>query len=593
MKLLMYVFGLFIYVVNVFAFLETQMPTEEAVDSEETKILALEQKHIYLIVVPVMSLKNENLITPNTRYRDIQIEEESFLISGIDNIVSHIEHSFMLHDSEIQMDASLMSIPEIKDHYKEYHKSIRDVYIYSLSQYKKTQQTFKEFLDNFMIQLINKKKVPQTYLKKRIEILSGLQHKVGLMEEETGAQKEFLSKEDKHLYAQKDNICDLLKLYNLIMDKKLIENAFQVQKDFAECVATRFAIESNFPSIVKQWLKENAEQKENIIILVKINSKSQKIYNSVKEKCSAVLGELIIYIPIHNKITYSWRKKDIFKKANEIFKNINGKVEKRKKKIQSYKTKKQKIAQEICKKELDENSVQTSALQTDNGLKNQDIDPTQLIFNSTNTLNPYRFNSRVSRWKSKNLNTIQESINRDHITEYHNQSPKNLLLAKHFHDIFPVIYIFVSEYKDEFFYWSSSNFSSKMGYLADGVMTISKHTEQAQEKIIKGQVEIGFNNYDENEIFHLYFKPLKKKDSPVANNRSAKDLEQHDNNNSSDEGFTLFGSSIYLAEFKQEENGDILIIFPELTLPGYPTVTKKLLLKKRKKNRILSKKQLQ
>ncbi|KAI5173356.1 hypothetical protein NEFER03_2267 [Nematocida sp. LUAm3] len=618
MKSLIYIFGLFFYVMDVFASSETGVTKEEERELKE-KILQLSgQKHKNLVVSPIIYLENGKIITPSTKYKDIKKGDEPHFLYNIEYIVSRIERSFMLHDLIVEMNISLMSIPEMAAHYKKHKKNIKNTSIRALNQYKKNQQTFKEFLDNLIDQLINREQIPQNYIKKSIEVLTSLQDRIDVIEKKKEDENELLFEEEDDIYDKKDEIYDLLYLYTLLKDNKYIENIVQIQREFGECIASRCAIDNKFPYTIKQWLVGDKMIDSNFIIFIKISSILQEILNPIKEKYPVAVGELVMYLAIHNKETYNWKEIDIVKKAEDIAKSLEKKEENRKKveeeliswnkketqkkqqqeakpnkKKKPEKTQK-KVEKKLSKKNLEEEQTEeqnleendeTSTQEIEHALKNQDINPKQLFLNSNNAPNAYTFHSRVLRWSFNDLDSLQAKIDEDHNSAYYNQPIDSLLFAKYLHNIFPVVSIFNSEYRDEFFY-KNIDPSKVEGYLADGLMTIKEQAKNSKERTIKGQVEIGFTNYKENQIFHLYFKPLSERDSSIVENNKNQDYGQEDSNSTSKDDFTYAGPLIYAAEFIWEgKNENILIVFPKTNTPGYPAVTKTLLLKKRKKNR--------
>ncbi|KAI5173297.1 hypothetical protein NEFER03_2234 [Nematocida sp. LUAm3] len=355
----------------------------------------------------------------------------------------------------------------------------------------------------------------------------------------------------------------------------------------------------------------------NWVELTMASDAIQKKLHRIKEKCPAAIRELVAYMATHGKTALGWKDEDILKKAEKIYANIRKKEEegkrqddeflwgdreepqkkatKNKKEVENKTTKKDlKKEPEQTTEESDEESdveldeetdEKTTSHEIENAPTKHDRDPKKLILNFNNVLNPYIFHSRVSRWRFNDVHTLQTKTSQSSGIFYQNRSIRGLMFSKHLHDIFPVVCIFNSEYRDEFFYRSVDPCVAD-GYIADGVMTIKKHTKSLREKTIKGQVEIGFSKYIEEEIFHLYFKPLEEKDSYTVDGNGTQDDGQE--NAGSDSGTTSMdsGSLVYAAEFIREgKDGDILIVFPKTNIPGHSVVTKTLLLKKRKKTR--------
>ncbi|KAI5173350.1 hypothetical protein NEFER03_2264, partial [Nematocida sp. LUAm3] len=623
MKLLVYIFGLFFYMIDVLASTSTEMLKGEEKELREKLVSMLDHKHTNFIIVPVIHLESGKVITPNMKYKDITTEHDEYFKYVIYNIGVRIGHYLILNDSIGQLFASLKSIPEINNHYIEYRKHIDKGILQALNQYKQNKQTFKEFLDNLMNELINKEQISKNYIEKSVEILINLDQRVNLIENKKSDGKEPLLKEEETLYMHKENIRHLLYLYIFLNNSNYIKNTIQLQKELADCVAARFAMDNIiFQSTIKQWFMENGVHETNFIMLIGLDANGQNFYNSLKKESLAAAGELIIYCGIYNKLTITWKDEELKRKADEILKNIKKQEEHRKKieeeliawdkeeekrkrnkgakpkkKKKTAKTKKEagkKAEKELSKKDLEEEQTEeqnseedneTSTQEIEHALKNQDINPKQLALNSNTSPNPYTFHPRVFRWSSNNLDTLQAKINQDPSSAYHNQPISSLLFMKHLHDIFPVISIFNSEYRKKFFY-KSIDPTKIDGYLADGVMTIKEHAENSKERTIKGQVEIGFTNYKENQIFHLYFKPLSEKGPSIVKNDNSQDYGQEDSNSGSEEDFTYAGSLIYTAEFiRKDKDGDILIVFPKTNITGHPAVTKTLLLTKRNKNR--------
>ncbi|KAI5176520.1 hypothetical protein NEFER01_2242 [Nematocida sp. LUAm1] len=604
--LVIYVLALFLYIADVLASADIDLSKKKKRRSkkkEKEKLISkIEAEYKYLIFVPIMHFKSGRIVLPSTRYADIgSADEKKLFLDSILNLNYFLSKRIMFLDLATEYNSFSMSISEMRDYYEKYEKNIENIFLSTVNIYIRQKQSYKELLDNLMYELFSKNKIAQNYVNEGIEILSNLQNKIKLIRKKKRDKKEPLFIEEENLYLNESMVNSLLNLYNLVHDtRKDIEHAAELQNQFGECINARFTIASDFQSMIPAWFIEENQNMDSIFFIALLNRENYRIFNYAKNNYSPeVAGELIIYAAINKNNILNWKGSDIISKLEDISTNLKKREKDLAKLIfdenKEKRLKKANKAQNRQRVQVErDNSDTTEDKQEDQDEiqakigaqlqeKKEQMNQSQLPFESIITTKLYTFHSRVARWSVTNLERIQESLNHSSNAFYYKQPRDKLLLAKYLHDIFPVVRILSSEYRGEFFSESKNAFNGKT-YTAEGVMVIKELEDESKKKIIRGQVEIGFDREKKNMIYHLYFKPTSEETYYSSEKEmSSQEIGYEEIDTNPEDVFLFIGSPIYAAEFiGKKEEGNITIVFPRTCIPGHPIVERTLFLSRKK-----------
>ncbi|KAI5171800.1 hypothetical protein NEFER03_1105 [Nematocida sp. LUAm3] len=628
MHLTIYIFGLFFYIANIVA-------SSEPVDSEKSSLLTKKiQKaysYTYILYIPIVMLNSGKIILPTTQYSNIQtVNDREEFNKILTNCLDVKAKSIIYMHNDVHPDL-LEKLDPMKVHIKNYIVDYKRIFNIVLATYmsKDSKMTYQSFWVAFLHKVIEEEKIPQTFIATAIEELrKAYIKKIQQKKERTTLQRANSKHDDikdKLFGVIRDDIINAIQAFifylTSIKEYGCVERYAKYQEKLGEYISARVRTEEEATILFeRREKKEYYICQKNIAIQFKANLwEVYRLYHIDKIYGPAMTGEILVN-SIYRCNLMGYTLAEIFEYANCMSKTWEKKEKERQKtkedrlnslvfkesqaaEIENPIQEEGKNAQEIATKEFErkreeaykqqEEEEEERQRQRQRQLeaeeeKNEEeaakkmVNPKQMVFDSSSATNIYIFHPRVSRWSTNDLDALQKSLNKSIVLRYHDQDRASLVSAKYLHDIFPVVRIFISKYRDEFFSENDALFNRKM-YIAEGVMTIKDHTEGSIDKIMKGQVEIGLSKSRKRQIYHLYFKhALEKAESSLADSSNRQALDREESDNVSQDDFTYSGSLIYAADFiREKEDGDILIVFPNSGISGHPIVTRTLLLKKK------------